>query len=65
VVNLQPGLAVPAGSSFRQFFGGVSKSFGRGDLLAVGDYLELGGSERTTLTISYTIPLNRGGGSKR
>jgi len=57
VVNLQPGLSVLDGSGLRQIFGGVSKPLGRGELLAVADYLELGVSERATLTISYTIPL--------
>jgi hypothetical protein len=57
VVNLQPGLTVPDGSSLRQIFAGVSKPLGRGELLGVADFLELGGSERATLTISYAIPL--------
>jgi hypothetical protein len=60
VVNLQPGFSAPGGSTFRQVFGGVSKPLDRGELLAVVDYLDLGGSERATLTISYTIPLSRG-----
>ena len=60
VVNLQPGFPTPGGSSFRQVFGGLSKPLERGELLAVADYLELSGSERVTLTISYTIPLGRG-----
>jgi len=57
VVNLQPGLTVPDGSSVREIFGGVSKPIGRGELMGVADYLQLGGSERATLTIAYTIPL--------
>lgn len=57
VVNLQPGFPVLDASSLRQIFGGVSKPLARGELSAVADYLELGGSERATLTISYTIPL--------
>ena len=57
VVNLQPGLPTPDGTSLRQVFAGVSKPLTRGELLAVVDHLELGGSERTTLTISYAIPL--------
>ena len=56
LVNLTPGLSVPDGS-LRQIFGGVSKTLGRGDLLGVADYLDMGGSERVTLTISYTVPL--------
>ena len=56
LVNLQPGLSVPD-NSLRQVFGGVSKPLGRGELLGVADYLDMGGSERATLTISYTIPL--------
>ena len=63
VVNLQPGLALPDGSSFRQFFVGVSKPLERGELLAVADHLQLAGTERTTLTISYAIPLRREGRS--
>ena len=65
VVNLQPGLAVPDGTSFRQFFGGIAKPLRRGELLAVADTLELGASERTTLTLAYTIPLRRGSASDR
>lgn len=65
VVNLQPGLAVPDGSSLRQFFAGVSKPLERGELLAVADHLQLAGSERTTVTISYAIPLRREARSNR
>ena len=57
VINLLPGFSLPDGNSLRQVFVGVSKPLGRGELLAVADYLELGGSERATLTISYSIPL--------
>jgi len=65
VVNLAPGLLVPDGSRLRQIFGGVSKRLERGELLAVADYLDLGGSERATLTISYSIPLARESRSSR
>lgn len=65
VVNLQPGLSVPDNSNLRQVFGGVAKPLARGELLAVADYLELGGSERVTLTVSYTIPLRRESRSDR
>jgi hypothetical protein len=65
VVNLLPGLSVPDGSSLRQVFGGVSKPLERGELLAVVDYLQLGGSKRATLTMSYTIPLRRQSRSNR
>lgn len=59
VVNLQPGLPIPDGNSLSQVFAGVSKPLARGELLGVVDHLELGGNERTTLTVSYAIPLRR------
>jgi hypothetical protein len=65
VVNLQPGLPVPPNSSLRQIFGGVAKPLARGELLAVADFLELGGSERATVTVSYTIPLRTEGRGNR
>jgi len=65
VLNLQPGLALPEGTSSRQFFVGVSKPLERGELLAVADQLYVSGSERATLTISYMIPLRREQRSKQ
>ena len=58
VVNLQPGLTLPDNSHLRQVFFGVSKPLARSELLAVVDHLELGGSKRDTLTLSYAIPLH-------
>ncbi|MEO8467017.1 MAG: hypothetical protein ABI640_16915 [Gammaproteobacteria bacterium] len=57
VVNLQPGLALPDNSNLREAFFGVSKPLAHGEFLAVVDHLALGGNERSTLTISYAIPL--------
>ena len=65
VVNLQPGLAIPDDRRLRQLFVGVSKPLTRGELLAVVDQLELGSSERATLTISYAIPLQHEARSNR
>lgn len=54
VVNLQPGLDLPV-SDLRQGFIGFSRPFPGGEILLLGDYLELAGSERTTLTLSVTF----------
>lgn len=56
VVNLQTGLVLPE-RHLKQVFAGLSKPFSRGELMAVADYLDLAGSERWTLTVSWTIHL--------
>jgi hypothetical protein len=61
VVNLQPGLSVPGANSLREVFAGASKTLGRGELLGVADHLDMSASQRTTLTISYAIPLRARG----
>ena len=44
-----------------QGFLGIGKIFARGELQLIGDYLELGESEKVTLTLSFTVYLgNRG-----
>lgn len=53
VVNLQPGLTLPA-SNLKQGFVGIGKAFARGEVQLLGDYLELAESEKVTLTLSFT-----------
>lgn len=56
VVNLQGGTTLP-GRTIKQVFLGTAKPFGRAEWMLVGDYLDLAGSERVTLTLSCTIHL--------
>jgi hypothetical protein len=56
VVNLQPGTRVPA-RTLHEGFLGISRMFGRTEVLLLGDYLELGQSERVTGTLNVTIHL--------
>ena len=63
VVNLQTGIEQPA-LALKQVFVGVSKPFSGANLQLVADYLELAGSKRTTLSLTYTLPL-RGRGASR
>lgn len=53
VVNLQPGLALPA-QDLQQGFVGIGKTFARGEIQLLGDYLQLAQSEKITLTLSFT-----------
>lgn len=59
VLNLQ-GLELPA-RDLRQGFLGIGKTFASGELLLLGDYLELADSEKVTLTLSYTAYLGARG----
>lgn len=61
VVNLQPGARVPA-RTLHEGFVGVSRMFGRTEMLLLGDYLKLGQSERVTATLNMTLHL---GGSHK
>ena len=61
VVNLQPGVRVPA-RTLHEGFLGVSRMFGRTEVLLLGDYLKLGSSERVTGTLNFTVHL--GGSAK-
>lgn len=60
VVNLQGGTPLP-GRTIKQLFLGVSKPFARAEWMLVGDYLDVAGSERVTLTLSCTIHLRARG----
>lgn len=60
VLNLQPGLELPA-RNLKQGFLGIGKTFTRGELLLLGDYLELADSEKVTFTLSYTAYLGARG----
>jgi TonB dependent receptor len=56
VLILQPGIALPA-TETRQGFIGIGKTFTRGELLFLADYLETGEAEKVTLTLSFTAYL--------
>lgn len=53
VVNLQPGLTLPS-QDLNQGFLGIGKTFSRGEIQLLGDYLKLGESEKVTVTLSFT-----------
>jgi hypothetical protein len=53
VLVLQPGITAPAVSS-KQGFVGVGKTFKRGEVQLLGDYLKTGEAEKVTVTLSYT-----------
>lgn len=60
VVNLQPGLTLPS-QDLQQGFIGFGKSFSGGEITLLGDYLELGGSEKITVTLSFSLFLGSRG----
>jgi hypothetical protein len=60
VVNLAPGVVLPS-RTLREGFAGLARTFSRAELLLLVDYLELGESERVTLTLGCIIPLGRVG----
>jgi hypothetical protein len=53
VVNLQPGLSLPA-QDLREGFFGIGKTFARGEIQLLGDYLKLADSEKVSVTLSFT-----------
>src|SRR5690606_40031959 len=53
VVNLTPGLSLPA-QDMREGFFGVGKTFSHGELQLLGDYLQLADSEKVTVTLNFT-----------
>ena len=59
VVNLQ-GLALPS-QDLKQGFVGIGKAFRNFEVSLLGDYLELGGSEKITVTLSFTALLGSRG----
>jgi hypothetical protein len=60
VVNLQPGLTLPSQDT-REGFIGIGKTFSRGELLLLGDYLEFGDSDKVTVILSVTAYLGSRG----
>lgn len=57
VLVLTPGVALPA-TQTRQGYFGIGKTFSRGEVLFIADYLETGEAEKVTLTLSFTAFLN-------
>jgi hypothetical protein len=62
VLVLQPGITLPASDSTQGFLG-FGKTFGRGEVMLLGDYLEVAGSEKITVTLSFTAYLGSRGRS--
>jgi hypothetical protein len=62
VLVLQPGVVLPASYSTQGFIG-LGKTFSRGEVQLLGDYLEVAGSEKVTLTLSFTAYLGSRGGA--
>jgi len=60
VFNLQTLVVEPGSGRLKEGFLGISKSFSRGDLSLVGDYLDLSGVRRVTLTVSYVFDVRAG-----
>jgi hypothetical protein len=60
VVNLQPGLTLPS-QDLKEGFIGFGKTFTHGEVSLLGDYLELGDSEKVTITLSFTAFLGSRG----
>jgi len=56
VLILQPGITLPAVQS-KQAYAGIGKTFRRGEVLLLADYLETGRVEKVTLTLSFTAYL--------
>jgi hypothetical protein len=63
VVDLHTGLVLP-GQTLREGFLGISKTFSRTELQLLGDYLNLSGSERITVTLSCTVHLQARAGTR-
>jgi len=59
-----PGDVQLPGFTSRQAFAGVSRAFSRTELLLLGDYLEVAGIERLTVTLSCTLNLRSGAAGK-
>lgn len=60
VVNLQPGLTLPS-QDLQEGFIGIGKTFSRAEITLLGDYLQLGESEKVTVTLSFTAFLGSRG----
>ena len=53
VLNLEPGVVLPASQSKQAFFG-LGKTFGIGEVQLIGDWLEVSDTEKVTITLSFT-----------
>ncbi len=54
-----PGLnVVKPGPQLREGFAGIGKTFGRTDWLLLGDYQDVGGTRRTSITLNCTVHLH-------
>lgn len=60
VLVLQPGVVLPPSYSNEGFLG-IGKTFKRGEVTLVGDYLEVSGAEKVTVTLSFTAFLGTRG----
>jgi hypothetical protein len=63
VVELNTGLVLP-GQTLHEGFVGVSKRFSRTELQLLGDYLDLSGSIRITVTLTCTVHLQASAGAR-
>jgi hypothetical protein len=65
ILNLQTGIVAP-GHTLREGYLGVSKSFAhaRHDVSLIADYLDLSGSKKATLTLSYIFHVQSVGGGR-
>jgi hypothetical protein len=62
IVNIR-GVVTP-GATLREGFAGIGKPFSRADVTLLGDYIQLGDTERFTLTLNCTVHLRGRGGSR-
>lgn len=60
VVNIQTGALGPA-PQYREGYVGFTRRFTRADLGVLGDYIDLNGTRRVTLTVTVTFHLGRTG----
>ncbi|HMA00458.1 MAG TPA: hypothetical protein VKP66_21140 [Steroidobacteraceae bacterium] len=65
VLDINIGLDIP-GTRLREGYAGFSKPFphARGELTLVGDYLDLSGNKRVTLTLSYIFHIGHAGSAR-
>jgi hypothetical protein len=54
VLNLEPGVVLPASDTTQAFFG-LGKAFSKGELQLIGDWLEVADTEKVTITLSFTL----------
>jgi hypothetical protein len=60
VINLQPGLRLPT-RNLKEGFAGIGRTFRRGEVQLLGDYLKLADSKKITITLSFTAYLGSHG----